>query len=108
VAGLLRVPRHVPARHFHVCVSVYSLWLRFRGRLYGGARFQRFVMLLTPSGFLCVSEAGTRRRPAPNLTHLRLLRTADSVSPVSAGSVLWSLTSFVVFYGILLARFSTS
>jgi len=24
---------------------------------------------------------------------------------VSAGSVLWSLTSFVVFYGILLAAF---
>ncbi len=88
------------------CVSVYSLWLRFRRRLYGARGFQRFVMLLTPSGFLCVLggwyTAETGRQP---YVIYGLLRTADSVSPVSAGSVLWSLMLFVVFYGILLAAF---
>jgi cytochrome d ubiquinol oxidase subunit I len=36
------------------CAAMYSLWLRFRRRLYTARVFQRLILFLTPSGFLCV------------------------------------------------------
>jgi cytochrome d ubiquinol oxidase subunit I len=88
------------------CAAVYSLWLRFRRRLYSARVFQKLILVLTPSGFLCVLggwyTAETGRQP---FVINGLLRTADSVSPVAAGSVLWSLIFFVLVYGVLLVAF---
>jgi cytochrome d ubiquinol oxidase subunit I len=88
------------------CAAMYSLWLRFRRRLYTARIFQRLILFLTPSGFLCVLggwyTAETGRQP---FVIYNLLRTADAVSPVAAGSVLWSLTLFVIIYGVLLVAF---
>jgi cytochrome d ubiquinol oxidase subunit I len=88
------------------CAAVYSLWLRYRRRLYSARLFLKLMLFLTPSGFLCVLggwyTAETGRQP---FVINGLLRTADSVSPVAPGAVLWSLTFFVIIYGVLLTAF---
>jgi len=90
------------------CAAIYSIWLRWRRRLYMSQRFQRLIMWLTPSGFLCVLggwfTAETGRQP---YTVYGLLRTVDSVSPVVGSTVLTSLTLFVLVYGSLLVAFLT-
>lgn len=82
-----------------LCVGLWSLWLRYRGRLYDTPLMHRFAMLMGPSGFIAVlsgwivTEVG--RQP---FTVYHLLRTADSASPIDATAIAFSLAAFVVVY----------
>jgi cytochrome d ubiquinol oxidase subunit I len=82
-----------------ILVGLWSLWLRFRGRLADSPLLLRAVMLMGPSGFIAVlagwitTEVG--RQP---YTVYGLLRTAQSVSPIDAQAVAASLIAFVVVY----------
>ena len=83
-------------------VGAISLWLRWRGRLYGARWFQRAVVAMGPSGLVAViagwitTEAG--RQP---FTVYGLLRTADSVAPIAASAVATSLLAFIVTYFVI-------
>lgn len=80
-------------------MGIWSLVLRRRGRLYDTPRFLKAAMLMAPSGFVAViagwivTEVG--RQP---FTVYGLLRTADSVSPISTATAAASLLTFMVVY----------
>ncbi len=71
-------------------------------RLDGATLYQRALVIAAPSGFIAVlagwitAEVGRQ----PYLVY-GVLRTADGVSPVAAGSVAISLLLFIVVYGIV-------
>ncbi|AQT04366.1 MULTISPECIES: cytochrome ubiquinol oxidase subunit I [Acetobacter] len=85
-------------------LGVYSLWLRWRGRLCSDVLLQRFALLMAPAGFIAMlcgwvtTEVG--RQP---YTVYGLLRTAESASPVAAGSIASTLVVFVIVYFIVFA-----
>ena len=82
-----------------VLVGVWSLWLRFRQRLFASTPLLRASVLMGPSGFVAVlagwitTEFG--RQP---FTVYGLLRTAESASPIDAAAVGASLVAFIVVY----------
>lgn len=93
---------------FRVMVSLGMLMLllgglgllaRWRGKLFEWKGLQRFAIAMGPAGFVAVvagwitTEVG--RQP---FTVYGLLRTVDSVSPLSAPAVAASLTAFVLIY----------
>ncbi|NKE45330.1 cytochrome ubiquinol oxidase subunit I [Roseomonas frigidaquae] len=83
-------------------LGLWSLWARWRGRLYDMPWLHRAAVLMGPSGFAAVlagwitTEVG--RQP---WTVYGLLSTADSVSPIAAAAVGSSLVAFVVVYFLL-------
>lgn len=95
--------------------GLYSLFLRWRGKLYSNALLHRLALVLTPAGFIALlcgwvtTEVG--RQP---FTIYGLLRTVDSVSPVTLPNMAASMTAFVIVYfivftagvGILIRDFS--
>lgn len=76
-----------------------SLVLRYRKRLFDSRLFQKFVLIMGPSGLIALlagwvtTEVG--RQP---YTIYGLLRTQDSLSPIGAPGVATSLVAFVVVY----------
>ena len=80
-------------------VGVWSLFARWRGKLYEWPLLHRFALVMGPSGLIAVlagwvvTEVG--RQP---FTIYSLLRTADSASPLDAPAVAASLLAFVVVY----------
>jgi cytochrome bd ubiquinol oxidase subunit I len=87
-------------------LAVISLWLRWHGRLYSARWFLRILVLMTPSGLLATlggwytAEIG--RQP---FVITGMLRTADSLSPVPATTILSSLIAFVCVYSVILFAF---
>lgn len=85
-----------------VTLGFWSLWLRWKGKLYENRWFLTATMLMTPSGFgavLCgwfTAEIG--RQP---FVVYGQLRTADAVSPITKGAVSISLIAFLVVYAIV-------
>lgn len=83
-------------------IGLYGLYLRRRRRLYDTPWFLKLCMLATPGGFIAVlagwitAEVGRQ----PYVVY-GLLRTADAVSPVAAGSVTVSLIAFVLAYSVV-------
>jgi len=79
-----------------------GLLLRIKGRLYDTRWFQRFVLCMGPSGILAMlagwvtTEVG--RQP---WTVYGVVRTIDSMSPVSAQQVGVSLLIFVMVYFVV-------
>jgi cytochrome d ubiquinol oxidase subunit I len=82
-----------------VVLGLFSLGARYRGRLYDWSALHRFALLMGPMGFVAVlagwitTEVG--RQP---YTVYGLLRTADSISPIDAQAVGFSLLAFIVVY----------
>ena len=82
-----------------LAVGLFSLWARYKKRLFDSRLLHRLVLLMAPSGFIAVlagwitTEVG--RQP---YTVYGLLRTADSLAPVSAPAVAASLIGFIVVY----------
>ncbi len=80
-------------------VGLWSLWARWRGKLFNAPVFHGFVLLMSPSGLIAVlagwitTEVG--RQP---YTIYGLLRTAESAAPLDAPAVGSSLVAFVVVY----------
>lgn len=83
-------------------VAVWGLWLLLNNQLTQNRIFLRLCALMLPSGFIAViagwftAEVG--RQP---YTVYGLLRTVDSVSPVTAESVGMSLIVFIFAYSIV-------
>jgi cytochrome bd ubiquinol oxidase subunit I len=82
-----------------VAIGIWSLWLRFRRRLFASTPLLRASVLMGPSGFVAVlagwitTESG--RQP---FTVYGLLRTAESASPIDAAAVGASLVAFIIVY----------
>lgn len=80
-------------------IGIYSVWLRWKGRLYETRWFQKSALWMGPSGFVAVlagwvvTEVG--RQP---FTVYGLLRTSESLAPVDAPAVAASLIAFIVVY----------
>jgi cytochrome d ubiquinol oxidase subunit I len=85
-----------------IAVGITGAVLWLMGRLYTSRWFLRILVWVSPLGFVAVlagwfvAEVG--RQP---WTVYGVLRTADAVSPVPAGSVLTSLILFVLVYGVV-------
>jgi cytochrome d ubiquinol oxidase subunit I len=83
-------------------LGFWSLYLRWKGRLFTTRPFLWATMLMTPSGFGAVlfgwftAEIGRQ----PYVVY-GVLRTADAVSPVARGAVATSLIAFVIVYAII-------
>jgi cytochrome d ubiquinol oxidase subunit I len=82
-----------------LAVGAWSLWSRYRGRLYDTPWLHRTTLLMGPSGFVAVlagwvtTEVG--RQP---YTVYGLMRTSESLAPVEAPAVAASLIAFIVVY----------
>ncbi|MNM88006.1 Cytochrome bd-II ubiquinol oxidase subunit 1 [compost metagenome] len=82
-----------------VLVGVWSLWLRWRGRLYEARNFLRLTLLMGPSGLIAIlagwftTEIG--RQP---WVVYGLMRTSDAVSNHSVTQMSITLLLFVVVY----------
>ena len=82
-----------------LALGAWSLWARWRGMLYDWPWLHRAAVFMGPSGLVAVlagwvtTEVG--RQP---YTVYGMLRTVDSVSPLAAPAVGWSLVAFVVVY----------
>lgn len=80
-------------------LGLWSLWARWRGRLYEAPWLHRAALVMGPAGFVAVlagwitTEVG--RQP---YTVYGLLRTSDSLAPVDAPAVATSLIAFIVVY----------
>lgn len=80
-------------------IGLWSLWARFRGRLYDSPVLHRAAVLMGPTGFAAVlagwitTEVG--RQP---FVVYGVLRTADAASPLDAPAVAASLLAFVLVY----------
>jgi len=80
-------------------LGLWSLWLRWRGRLYASDWMHRAALLMAPAGFIAVlagwitTEVG--RQP---YTVYGVLTTAQSVSPIAAEAVGTSLIIFIAVY----------
>ncbi len=80
----------------------WSLWARWRGRLFASPRLLTAALAMAPSGFLAVLAGWTTtevgRQP---FTVYGLLRTSASVSPIGLPGVATSLAAFAVVYFIV-------
>lgn len=80
-------------------IGLWSIYARVRGGLPEARWLQRAAIVMGPSGFVAVlagwitTEVG--RQP---YTVYGVLRTADSISPISAAAVGASLLAFIVVY----------
>jgi cytochrome d ubiquinol oxidase subunit I len=80
-------------------VGLWSLFARFRGKLYDGKWLHRTAVVMAPSGLIAVlagwitTEVGRQ----PYVVY-GMLRTADAASPLQASAVGASLMAFVVVY----------
>jgi len=80
-------------------IGLWSLFARWRQRLFDWPTLHKAALFMGPSGFVAViagwvtTEVG--RQP---YTVYGLLRTADSVSPLAAPAVATSLVAFVIVY----------
>lgn len=91
---------------FFLFVAALHLFMRYRKRLYDSRWLMRFTVLSAPLGFIATWSgwivAETGRQP---FTVYGLLRTKDSISPVTSGEVATSLTLFVIVYGVLFVAY---
>jgi cytochrome d ubiquinol oxidase subunit I len=87
-----------------LALGLFSLWIRWRGRLYDSRLLHMFALAMGPAGFVCVIAGWvtteTGRQP---FTVYGLLRTTESVSPLSAPAVASSLLAFIIVYFIVYA-----
>lgn len=83
-------------------LGVWGAVLWVRKKLEGATLYQRALVLAAPSGFVAVlagwvaAEVGRQ----PYVVY-GVLRTADAVSPIPAGSVATSLLFFIIVYAIV-------
>jgi cytochrome d ubiquinol oxidase subunit I len=80
-------------------LGLFSLMMRWRGKLYETRLLHMFAMAMGPAGFIAVLAGWitteTGRQP---FTVYGLLRTVDSASPLAAPAVASSLIAFIIVY----------
>ena len=71
-----------------LALGLFSLWMRWRGKLYESRLLHMFAVAMGPAGFIAVLAGWitteTGRQP---FTVYGLLRTAESASPLAAPAV---------------------
>jgi cytochrome d ubiquinol oxidase subunit I len=83
-------------------MAIAGFVLRRRDHLFNSKLFQRFVLVMGPSGFICLlagwitTEAG--RQP---WVVYGVMRTSQALSPITAHQVGVSLFAFVVVYSLV-------
>ena len=85
---------------FFVMVWAALLWRK--GRLFDHRPFLRTLLIVHPLGFLA-TELGwmtTEVGRQPWLVY-NLMRTAEGVSPIPAGNVIWSLSLFLIVFPVI-------
>jgi cytochrome d ubiquinol oxidase subunit I len=83
-------------------VMVWGAFLWRRGRLFDHRPFLWTLLVVHPLGFIA-TELGwmtTEMGRQPWVVY-HLMRTAEGVSPIPAGNVLWSLTLFLIIFPII-------
>jgi cytochrome d ubiquinol oxidase subunit I len=88
-------------------VMAWAVFLWRRGILFEYRPFLRTLMIIHPLGFLAV-ESGwitTEAGRQPWLVY-NLMRTADGISPIPPGNVLWSLTLFLAIFVFIGSSYS--
>jgi cytochrome d ubiquinol oxidase subunit I len=85
-----------------IFAGLFGAWLWLRGRLFSTRWYLAFTARTWWIGFVAVISGWvvTESGRQPWLAH-GILRTADAVSPVPAGSIAASLALFIVVYGIV-------
>src|SRR6202048_2058110 len=87
-----------------LALGLFSLWMRWRGRLYQSRVLHMVALVRGPAGFVCVIAGWvtteTGRQP---FTVFGLLRTTESASPLHASAVGASLLAFIIVYFIVYA-----
>jgi cytochrome d ubiquinol oxidase subunit I len=87
-------------------IAFYATILRFRRRLWTATRFHRFLRWAAPLGIIAVLAgwvtAETGRQP---WVVFGQLRTADAVSSLAPGDVVFSVIAFVVLYLVMLVAY---
>ncbi len=87
---------------FMIAAALYGAWLAWRGQLFATRWYLHMVANTWWSGFVAViagwvvTESGRQ----PWIVH-GILRTADAVSPVPAGSIATTLALFVLVYAVV-------
>jgi cytochrome d ubiquinol oxidase subunit I len=87
-------------------VSAFSVWLRWKNRLYSTRWFLRVLVFMTPAGVFAtlggwyVAEVG--RQP---WVIYGVLHTRDAVSPIPAGVLASTLIAFVLIYTVFITAF---
>ena len=87
-------------------VMLWAAVLWKRGKLFGNRPFLRTLLAIQPLGFLA-TELGwitTEMGRQPWLVY-NLMRTAEGISPIPAGNVIWSLTLFLTVYPVIGASY---
>jgi cytochrome d ubiquinol oxidase subunit I len=87
-------------------VMLWAAVLWKRGKLFGNRPFLRALLAIQPLGFLA-TELGwitTEMGRQPWLVY-NLMRTAEGISPIPAGNVIWSLTLFLIVYPVIGASY---
>lgn len=85
-----------------VLVMVWGFFLRRKGRLFEYRPFLWTLLIIHPLGFLAVltgwitTEAGRQ----PWLVY-GLMRTAEGISPIPPGNVIWSLSLFLIIFAAI-------
>jgi cytochrome d ubiquinol oxidase subunit I len=86
--------------------TFYATILRLRRRLWTSRRFHRFLLWTTPAGILAVlggwTTAETGRQP---WVVFGQLRTADAVSHLAPGEVVFSVVGFSLLYLVMLVAY---
>lgn len=89
-----------------VAVSLWGAYLWWKARLFDSPGFLRVLLAVQPLGFIATISgwvtAEVGRQP---WVVYGLMRTADGVSPIPAANVIWSLTLFVLFFGLIGASY---
>ena len=83
----------------YLLVMVWALLIWKKGTLYESRPFLRTLLIIHPLGFVAV-EAGwlsTEVGRQPWLVY-NLMRTSEGISPVPAGSIIWSLSLFLIIF----------
>jgi cytochrome d ubiquinol oxidase subunit I len=87
-------------------IVFYATILRFRGKLWTAGRFHRFLRWAAPAGIIAILggwvTAETGRQP---WVVFGQLRTADAVSQLAPGEVLFSVVGFVLLYLVMLVAY---
>lgn len=85
-------------------LGLWGGWARWRGHLFDARWLHRAAVVMGPAGFVAVlagwvtTEVG--RQP---YTVYGLLRTSDSLSPVTASAVATTLVAFIIVYSLIFA-----
>ncbi len=83
-------------------VMTWALLLWKKEKIFSHRPFLKTLLIIHPLGFLAV-EAGwitTEAGRQPWLVY-NIMRTAEGISPISAGNVIWSLSLFLVIFGVV-------